>query len=98
MAQRCVSDANEVDIEVTVGLVIGATTVAELDGLLEKSYAESVTNPQRNVTLTGSLKITGKSNLGRSMYRYRLSDFWVSSCRMIHRKPQIVMIKDVLTA
>jgi hypothetical protein len=31
-------------------------------------------------TLTGSLKITGKSNLGKSMYKNRFSDFSVSAC------------------
>jgi hypothetical protein len=76
MAQRYVSDAKEVDIEVPAGLMIGGMTVVEVDGRFEKSYAESVTKPHEKLAiLTGSLKITGKSNLGRSIYRYRLSDF-----------------------
>ena len=80
MAQRYVSDAKEVDIEVPAGLVVGATTVAEAGSRLEKSCAELVLKlPMKSGILTGSLKITGKSNLGRSIYRYRLSDFWVSS-------------------
>jgi len=81
MVQRYVSDAKDVDIEVPVGLVVGATTVAEVGGRLEKSCAGLVPKPQmKHEILTGSLKITGKSNLGRSIYRYKLSDFWVSSC------------------
>ena len=84
MAQRYVSDAKEVDIEVPAGLVVGATTVAEAGGRLEKSCAELVLKlPMKRGILTGSLKITGKSNLGRSIYRYRLSDFWVSSCQRL---------------
>ena len=81
MVQRYVSDAKDVDIEVPAGLVVGATTVAEVDGRLEKSCARLIPKPPMGrEVLTGSLKITGKSNLGRSMYRYKLSDFWVSSC------------------
>ena len=83
MVQRYASDAKDVDIEVPARPVAGATTVAEVDGRLEKSYARLV--PQLRMkrgVLTGSLKITGKSNLGRSMYRYKLSDFWVSSCEV----------------
>ena len=81
MVQRCVSEAKEVDIEVPAGLVVGATIVAEVGGRLEKSCTVSVPKPQmKRGILTGSLKITGKSNLGRSIYRYKLSDFWVSSC------------------
>ena len=38
MAQRYVSDANDVDIEVPAELIAGATTVAEAGGRLEKSY------------------------------------------------------------
>jgi len=81
MVQRYVSDAKDVDIEVPAGFVAGATTAADVDGRLEKSCAGLVPRPptERGV-LTGSLKITGKSNLGRSMYRCKLSDFWVSSC------------------
>lgn len=68
MAQRCVSDAKEVDIEVPAVLIAGVTTVAEADSLLEKSYAGSDAKSQmKHSILTGSLKITGKSNLGRSM-------------------------------
>jgi hypothetical protein len=81
MVQRYVSDAKDVDIEVPAGLVTGETTVAEVDGRLEKSCARLVPKLRmKHSVLTGSLKITGKSNLGRSMYRYKLSDFWVSSC------------------
>ena len=80
MAQRYVSDAKEVDIEVPAGLVAGTTTVAEAGGRLEKSCVElALKPPVKRGILTGSLKITGKSNLGRSIYRYKLSDFWVSS-------------------
>ena len=68
MVQRYVSDAKDVDIEVPVGLVAGAITVAEVGGRLEKSYARLVLKSQmRSDILTGSLKITGKSNLGRSI-------------------------------
>ena len=68
MVQRYVSDAKDVDIEVPVGLVAGAITVAEVGGRLEKSYARLVLKSQmRSGILTGSLKITGKSNLGRSI-------------------------------
>jgi hypothetical protein len=68
MVQRYVSDAKEVDIEVPVGLVAGAITVAEVGGRLEKSCARLVLASQmRSGRLTGSLKITGKSNLGRSI-------------------------------
>lgn len=82
MVQRCVSDAKEVDIEVPVRLAIGGTTVAEAGGRLEQSCAGLVPNTQMECdVLTSSLKITGKSNLGRSIYRYKLSDFWVSSCK-----------------
>lgn len=49
MAQRCVSDAKEVDIEGPAGLVVGTTIVAEVDGRFEKSCAESVARPQINV-------------------------------------------------
>jgi len=76
MVQRYVSDAKDVDIEVPARLVVGATTVAEVDGRLEKSCARLAPEPRlKRGILTGSLKITGKSNLGRSMYRYKLSDF-----------------------
>ena len=81
MAQRYMSDANDVDIEVPAELIAGVTTVAEAGGRLEKSYVGLVPEPKmEHRALTGSLKITGKSNLGKSMYRYKLSDFWVSSC------------------
>jgi hypothetical protein len=46
MVHRYVSDAKEVDIEVPVGLVDGATTVVEVDGRFEKSCADSVADPQ----------------------------------------------------
>lgn len=49
MAQRCVSDANEVDIEGPAGLVVGTTTVAEVDGRFEKSCAKSVSKSQIDV-------------------------------------------------
>lgn len=81
MAQRYVSDANDVDIEVPAELIAGVTTVAEAGGRLEKSYVWLDPKPKvEHRTLTGSLKITGKSNLGKSMYRYKPSDLWVSSC------------------
>ena len=76
MVQRCVSEAKEVDIETPAELMVGGTTVAEVDGRVEKSCAESAPSPQtKHSILTGSLKITGKSNLGRSIYRCKLSDF-----------------------
>lgn len=46
MVQRYVSDAKDVDIEVPVRLVVGATTVAEVDGRLEKSCARLVSKPR----------------------------------------------------
>jgi hypothetical protein len=65
MVQRYVSDAKEVDIEVPAGLVVGETTVAEVDGRLEKSYARLVPKPRmKHSVLTGSLKITGKVKPG----------------------------------
>lgn len=45
MAQRYVSDAKDVDIEVPAGLVAGVTTVAEVEGRLEKSCARLVPKP-----------------------------------------------------
>lgn len=80
-------------------LIAGVTTVAEAGGRLEKSYVGSVPKPNaEHGVLAGSLKITGKSNLGKSMYRYKLSDFWVSSCEgsllaatRVDRKPDYRM-------
>lgn len=45
MAQRYVSDAKDVDIEVPAGLVAGVTTVAEVEGRLKKSCARLVPKP-----------------------------------------------------
>jgi len=50
MVQRCVSDAKEVDIEVPAELMVGATTVAEVDGRFEKSCAKLVLSRGGNVT------------------------------------------------
>lgn len=64
------------DIEATAELIAGVATVAEAGGRLEKSYVGSVPRSKTELgVLAGSLKITGKSNLGKSMYRYKLSDF-----------------------
>jgi hypothetical protein len=51
-----------------------------------------------NGQLTGSLNITGKSKRGKSMYKNKLSDFWVSAWlgkrnRFIKKK---ICIKDRL--
>lgn len=83
IAHRWLSAVNVNVVVCGAGVVTTGVAADDVDGTFEASCDKS--SNQQNSSLvkahvfTGSLKITGKSKRGRSMYKNRFSDFSVSA-------------------
>lgn len=78
---RLWSVMNVDDMDGTTGVWTITGTVVVVDDTTRVSWKSNEKRCRYNSTqqLTGSLNITGKSNLGKSMYKKRFSDFSVSA-------------------